>query len=123
VFLGLVIAAATLFVEAYYSMVGTNQAITMGYAVFAMLSVALGITTRSETETIFSKELLPSWRQLGLFGLAMLFLFTGAVILREVANTTPLTSEQWLICFAFGGLLILIDEIVKFFMRVTSLEK
>ncbi len=123
IFLGLIITAATLFVEAYYSMIGTNQAITMGYAVFAMLSVALGITTRSETETIFSKELLPSWRQLGLFGLAMLFLFAGAALLREVANTTPLTSEQWLICFGFGALLILVDEVTKFFMRRTRVEK
>jgi Ca2+-transporting ATPase len=117
IFVGLIIAVATLFLQAYYSSVGTNQAITMGYAVFSLLSVALGVTCRSETQTIFSKDMLPGWRQLGLYVLALFFLFVGAGILREVSNTTPLSSMQWLICFAFAGALILIDEVVKFFLR------
>jgi hypothetical protein len=50
---------------------------------------------------------------------ALVFLFVGAGLLRDISNTTPLTSEQWLICFAFAGLLILVDEITKFFMRRT----
>jgi hypothetical protein len=62
--MGLIIAVATLFIEGYYSGIADNQAITMGYAVFSLLSIALGITSRSEIETIFSKDLLPvdaSW--------------------------------------------------------------
>jgi Ca2+-transporting ATPase len=117
VFLGLIIAAATLFIEAYYSGIASNQAITMGYAIFALLSVALGVTSRSETETIFSKDLLPGWRQLALYGVALLFLFLGAGLLREVANTTPLSSEQWLICFGFALGFILLDEVTKVFIR------
>ncbi|MCW4028170.1 MAG: cation-translocating P-type ATPase [Candidatus Bathyarchaeota archaeon] len=119
IFMGLIIAVATLFIEGYYSGIADNQAITMGYAVFSLLSIALGITSRSEIETIFSKDLLPSGRQLGLYIVALVFLFVGAGLLRDISNTTPLTSEQWLICFAFAGLLILVDEITKFFMRRT----
>ncbi|MGD6851874.1 MAG: cation-translocating P-type ATPase [Candidatus Bathyarchaeia archaeon] len=117
VFLGIIIAAATLFIEAYYSGIASNQAITMGYAIFALLSVALGVTSRSETQTIFSKDLLPGWRQLGLYGVALLFLFLGAGLLREIANTTPLSSEQWLIGFGFALGFILLDEVTKVFIR------
>ncbi|XHH08142.1 MAG: cation-translocating P-type ATPase [Candidatus Bathyarchaeia archaeon] len=117
IFMGLIIAAATLLIQAYYSAAGTNQAITMGYAVFSLLSIALGITSRSETQTVFSKEMLPGWRQIGLYVLALFFLFIGAGLLREVSNTVPLSSMQWLICFGFAGLLVLVDEVVKFFMR------
>jgi Ca2+-transporting ATPase len=117
VFLGVVIASATLFVEAYYSGVGSNQAITMGFVVFGLLNFVLGITSRSEKETMFSKELLPGWRQLGLYGMSLLFIFLGTFLLRVVDNTTPLTSTQWLICFGFTGGLIFIEEVSKFFMR------
>jgi Ca2+-transporting ATPase len=117
VFLGVVIASATLFVEAYYSGVGSNQAITMGFVVFGLLNFVLGITSRSEKETMFSKELLPGWRQLGLYGMSLLFIFMGTFLLRVVDNTTPLTSTQWLICFGFTGGLIFIEEGSKFFMR------
>ncbi|MCW4019522.1 MAG: cation-translocating P-type ATPase [Candidatus Bathyarchaeota archaeon] len=117
VLLGVIIASATLFVEAYYGDIGSNQARTMGFVVFAMLNFALGITSRSEKGTIFSKELLPGWRQLGLYGMSLLFIFLGTFLLRVVDNTTPLTSIQWLICFGFTGGLILIEEVSKFFMR------
>jgi Ca2+-transporting ATPase len=117
VFLGVIIASFTLFVEAYYSEIGSSHAITMGFVVFALLSFALGITSRSEKGTIFSKDLLPGWRQLGLYGLSLLFIFSGTFLLRVVDNTTPLTGTQWLICFGFTGLLILIEEVSKFFMR------
>ncbi len=123
IFMGLIITAATLFVEAYYSMVGDSQAITMGFAVFSLLSIALGVTSKSETQTIFSKDMLPGWRQLGLYVLSLFFLFVGAFLLRETSNTTPLTSQQWLICFGFAALLILVDEVVKFFMRRHSPSK
>jgi Ca2+-transporting ATPase len=123
ILMGLIITLATLYVEAYYSALGDNQAITMGYAVFSMLSIALGVTSRSETQTIFSKEMLPGWRQLGLYVLSLFFLFVGAFLLREISNTTPLSSMQWLICFGFAAVFILIDEIVKFFMRRLSPTK
>lgn len=123
VLLGVIIASATLFVEAYYSGIGSNQAITMGFVVFALLNFALGITSRSEKGTIFSKELLPGWRQLGLYGMSLLFIFLGTFLLRAADNTTPLTSIQWLICFGFTGGLILIEEVSKFFMRRYNSKK
>jgi Ca2+-transporting ATPase len=117
IFIGLIIAAGTLFVEAYYTQVSTDQALTMGYVVFCLFSVALALTARSETQTIFSREFLPGWRQVGLYGLSLFFIFLGTAILRGIFNTTPLTGEQWGICILFTSLLIAIEEVIKFFMR------
>jgi Ca2+-transporting ATPase len=30
---------------------------------------------------------------------------------------TQITSDQWLICIAFAFALLLVDEVIKFFMR------
>ena len=120
IFLGTIIAAATLFVEAYYTPAGENQAITMGFVVFSLLSIAIGLTARSETETIFSRERIPGWRQAALYGLALLFVFIGTALLQGIFNTTPLTGEQWGICILFTAGLIAVEEVIKFFMRMRS---
>ncbi len=120
IFLGAIIAAATLFVEAYYTPVGENQAITMGFVVFSLLSIAIGLTARSETETLFSRERIPGWRQAALYGLALLFVFIGTALLQGIFNTTPLTGEQWGICILFTAALIAVEEVIKFFMRMRS---
>jgi P-type Ca2+ transporter type 2C len=117
VFLGTIIAAATLFVEAYYTPAGSNQATTMGYVVFSLLSIALGLTARSETESFFSRDLIPGLRQASLYVLSLFFVFVGTVLLQSILDTTPLTAEQWEICILFTAGLVAIDEVVKFFMR------
>ncbi len=89
VFLGVIMAAITLIVEAYYTPAGANQAITMGYVVFSLLSIALGLNARSETKSIFSRDLFPGWRQIGLFALALFFVFLGTILLQSIFNTTP----------------------------------
>ena len=120
IFLGAIIAAATLFVEAYYTPAGENQATTMGFVVFSLLSIAIGLTARSETETLFSRERIPGWRQAALYGLALLFVFIGTALLQGIFNTTPLTGEQWGICILFTAGLIAVEEVIKFFMRMRS---
>jgi magnesium-transporting ATPase (P-type) len=117
ILLGTIIAAATLFVEAYYTPAGENQAITMGFVVFSLLSMPIGLTARSETETIFSRELIPGWRQAGLFGMSLFFVFLGTALLKGIFNTAPLTGEQWGICLIFTAGIIMVEEVIKFFMR------
>ena len=62
----------------------------MGYVVFSLLSIALGLNARSETKSIFSRELFLGWRQIGLFALALFFVFLGTFLLQSIFNTTPL---------------------------------
>ena len=120
VFLGILIAAATLFVEAYYTPAGADQAKTMGYVVFSLLSIALGLNARSEKKSIFSRDLIPGLRQVGLYALSLIFVFLGTALLQDILNTTPLTGEQWGICIVFTAGLIAVEEVVKFFMRLRS---
>ena len=117
VFLGVIMAAMTLFLEAYYTSSGANQAITMGYVVFSLLSIALGLNARSETKSIFSRDQFLGWRQIGLFALALFFVFLGTFLLQSIFNTTPLALRQWGICVLFALGLIAVEEVIKFFRR------
>ena len=47
-FLSIFVAAGTLLVDAQYTPVGKAQALTVGYVVFSLLNVGLGLNARSE---------------------------------------------------------------------------
>jgi P-type Ca2+ transporter type 2C len=118
VFIGLYMATVTLFLEWYYTTAAsTEQAITMGFVVFSLLSIALGITSRSETQSVFSRDLTIGLKQLGLFALALALTFLGTFLLRSILGIAPLSGEQWGICIAFSIGLIAIEEVIKFFSR------
>ena len=58
----------TLAVENRYE--GTAAvAATLGFAIFALFNVALGLTSRDETGTIFRRDFVTDRRQLGLYGM------------------------------------------------------
>lgn len=117
VVLGVYMAAATLFLEAYYTTTdSTAQAVTVGYVAFSLMSIALGLTSRSDKQSIFSRDSL-GLQQLGLFALALALTFLGTFLLRSVLGTTPLSGEQWGICIAFSIGLVAIEEVVKLFLR------
>jgi P-type Ca2+ transporter type 2C len=120
VVLGVYMAAVTLFLEAYYTTAdSTAQAVTVGFVVFSLMSIALGLTSRSEKQSIFSRDSL-GLQQLGLFALALGLTFLGTFLLRSVLGTTPLSGEQWGICIAFSIGLVAIEEVVKLFIRARS---
>lgn len=117
--LGIIVAAGTLFVEARYTPMGTVQAITAGYVVFSLFNVGLGLTSRSETESIFNRETLSDRRQLGLYGLTLLFTFLGTELgfLQRSFGTTSLNGNQWLAGTLVASIVIVVDEAIKFFKR------
>jgi P-type Ca2+ transporter type 2C len=47
----------------------------------------------------------------------MIFLPTVLNFLQGILGVTNLTFEQWLVCFALGFALLLVDEVFKFFLR------
>jgi P-type Ca2+ transporter type 2C len=116
---GLLIAVITLVVEAVNEPTNAALAATMGFVVFCLFNVALGLSVRSETETVFNMENLADRRQLGLYGLALLLtiLATELGFLQRILNTISLTGNQWLICIVLALALVLVDEVIKFFMR------
>jgi Ca2+-transporting ATPase len=84
-----------------------------------LFNIVLGLGCRYERLSIFTRDILTDRRQLMLFGLALLltFLPTELGFGQRVLGLTPLTFDQWLLCIGFAIALLLIDEIVKAFLR------
>ncbi len=119
IFFGLLIALGTLALETTYEPVGKAVAATMGFVVFSLFNVAMGFSSRSETETLFQLDNFTDRRQLVLYGLSILltFLPTELGITQRILGVTSLDGNQWLLCIAFAIALVVVYEIVKFFLR------
>jgi Ca2+-transporting ATPase len=119
IFTGLVIAIGTLVIEASFEPDNAALAATMGFAVFSLFNVTLGLSARSETGTVFTRDTVGDRRQLGLYGLALVLTLLGTELgfLQRILGTISLNGDQWLLCIAFALGMLLIDEVVKFFMR------
>jgi Ca2+-transporting ATPase len=123
VFTGLLASVGTLVVEMAYTPVltpeGVSVAATMGFVVFSLFNIAIGLSSRSETGTVFTLDTVGDRRQLGLYGLAIFLMVFGAEfnLGQRILGTVSLNSNQWWTCIALAFALLLIDEVVKFFMR------
>jgi Ca2+-transporting ATPase len=123
VFLGLVIAVGTLYLEAAHEGTGTPEelllATTVGATAFSLYNIFAGLIVRDETRTAFNLEIFGDRHQLILYGLVVLltYLATEMGFLQNWLGTTALTGDQWLLCFLVAFSLVLIDEAIKFFMR------
>jgi Ca2+-transporting ATPase len=119
VFLGLIITTGTLAVEAAYEPAGVVLATTMAATVFSLFNIFAGITVRSETETVLIRDIVSDRNQLRLYGLAILltFLATELGFLQRVLGTTSLSFNQWLLCIGIAASLLVVEEVIKFFLR------
>jgi Ca2+-transporting ATPase len=119
IFLGLIVAIGTLALESVYSSVSATAAATMGLVVFSLFNIAIGLSARSEFQTMFDRDTLSDRRQLMLYGLSLLFAFLATELgfMQRLFGTTPLRAQEWLLCVGFAVVLILIDEVIKFFLR------
>ncbi len=118
-FIGLLMAVATLYVETAAAPAGTEVAATMGFVVFSLFNLAMAISSRSETDTIFQKNPVGERRQLMLYGLAVLMIFlpTELGFAQRFLGLTSLTGGQWLLCLGLALALTLTYEVMKFFLR------
>ena len=119
IFLGLLMAVGTLFLEADYAPAGAAVAATMGFVVFSLFNVVIALSCRSETHSAFNRDILSDRHQLMLYGLALLltFLPTELGFTQRILGLTSLTADQWLLCIGFAIALLLVDEVIKFFLR------
>jgi len=118
-FFGLLIAVGTLILEAAFAPVSLQVGLTMGFVVMALFNIGFGLGARSETGTVFNRDIFGDTRQLGLYGLSFLLtlLATQVGFLERVLKLTSLTHGQWLVCIGFAIALLLVDEGVKLLMR------
>ena len=119
IFIGLLIAIVTVYLEWTYELVGIATAATMGFVAFALLSIVMGLSARSETASAFNRDILHDRNQLLLYGLALLFTFlpTELGFMQRILGTTSLSGNQWLTCLGFAIALLLVDEVIKVFLR------
>ncbi len=91
----------------------------MGFVAFSLFNITLGLSARSETQSFFNRESLSDTRQLKLYGLALVVTFLGTELgfLQRWFNTVSLTFDQWLVCILAALSIILVEEIIKYFMR------
>ena len=119
VFLGILTAIATISLEATYEATDMALAATMGFVAFAMLSIAMGLSVRHEFATAFNRDIFQDRNQVLLYGLALLmtFLATELGVTQRILGLTSLDGEKWLLCIGLALALLLVDEVVKIFLR------
>ncbi len=110
---------ATLAAEAHYTPEGAAVAATMAFVVFSLFNIVLGLSTRSETNSVFSRDILADRRQLMLYGLALLltFLPTELGFTQRILGLASLNADHWVVCIVLAVMLLLVTEVIKFFVR------
>lgn len=118
-FLGTLMAVGTLLLEAYYERIDATLANTMAVTAFSLFSIAIGLCARNEMHTVLNRDILSERKQVEIYGLTLIlvFLATELHFLQRILGTTGLNGDQWLICFAAAFSLLVIDEVIKLFMR------
>jgi Ca2+-transporting ATPase len=91
----------------------------MGFVFFSLAVVVLALSSRNETGSAFNRDVLQNRQQLTLYGIALLMIILPIKLdfLQRFLGLTEITGDQWLICIAFAVALLLVDEVIKFFMR------
>jgi Ca2+-transporting ATPase len=119
VFIGILTAVATIYLESIHEATSMSMAATMGFVCFSLLSVVMGLSARSETASAFNRDIFHDKKQLFLYGLALVvtFLATEFGPLQRILGLTGLSVNQWLTCIGFALALLLVDEVIKIFLR------
>jgi Ca2+-transporting ATPase len=115
-FIGILMAAGTLIVEAGAEPV---VAATMAFVVFSLFVVINGLSCHSETLTAFNRNILHDRHQVMLYGMALLLIFlpTELGFLQRGLGLTSLNGNQWLLCIGLAIALLIVYEVIKVFLR------
>ena len=118
-FIGLLMAIGTIALERYYEPSGASIAASMGFVFFSLAVVVLALSARSETGSAFNREVLKNRQQLMLYGISILMILLPLNLdfLKKFLGLTNLNTNQVIICLGFAIVLLLVDEVIKFFMR------
>jgi len=118
-FIGILMAAGTLIVEAAYEPAGAAVAATMAFVVYSLFVVISGLSCHSETLTAFNRNILKDRHQVMLYGMALLLIFlpTELGFLQRGLGLTSLSGNQWLLCIGLAIALLIVYEIIKVFLR------
>jgi len=118
---GLVIGAGTLLVIEW----GTREfseevGRTMGLVVFSVFNIAFSITTKDETRSSVSREVLAD-RTFAIATVISVFIIIAATelgVLQRILGTVGLTFDQWILCVLVGMSLLVIGEVRKLIWKI-----
>ncbi len=118
---GLVIGAGTLLVIEW----GTREfseevGRTMGLVVFSVFNIAFSITTKDETRSSISREVLAD-RTFAIATVISVFIIIAATelgVLQRILGTVGLTMDQWILCVVVGMSLLVIGEVRKMVWKI-----
>jgi Ca2+-transporting ATPase len=77
--------------------------------------VVLALSARSERASAFNRDIIKNRHQLMLYGISLLM--TIIPVRLGFLGLTQITTDQWLTCIGLAFALLLVDEVIKFFMR------
>ncbi len=109
-----------------YQIAETNYdlavASTMLLTTLSLFHLAAGLLARDQVRTIFSRAGIPGPTQLRRYGLALLaiILVTEIGFLQRVFSVVDLTLTQWSICTGIALSLVVVEELIKVFIRRRS---
>ena len=89
ILIGALVALGTLYLETAYEPTSAAVAATMGFVVFSLFNIAIGLSSRSETETVFQVSNFADRRQLGMYGLSLLLTFLPTELGIPAAHPGP----------------------------------
>ncbi len=116
---GLTMGVATLAIIAWATTAfpSDNDAVarTMGFTAFAISNLAFSWSTKDETRSVFSAEVMQDrgFVIASLASVATIFLAPNLNFLQNFLGTVPLTADQWFICIVGGLLVLVVSEIRK----------
>jgi Ca2+-transporting ATPase len=85
----------------------------------SLFHLAGGLLARDQRHTIFDRAAVPGPTQLRRYGIALLLTVavTGFGFLQRLIGTTSLDFSQWWICIGAAASLVVMEELIKFFIR------
>jgi P-type Ca2+ transporter type 2C len=92
---------------------------TMLLATLSLYHLAAGLLARDQVNTIFRRDFVPGATQLRRYGfaLAAMILVTEIGFLQRIFSMVDLTLGQWGICLGIALTLVVVEEIIKVFVR------
>jgi P-type Ca2+ transporter type 2C len=92
---------------------------TMLLTTLSLFHLAAGLLARDQVGTIFRRDFVPGATQLRRYGfaLAAMILVTEIGFLQRIFSMVDLTLAQWGICLGIALSLVVIEELIKLFVR------
>jgi len=117
--MGVIAAIGTLIVRwAYEPSIGPVASSTMSMATFGVYNIFIGFCARSTSGSIFTRDMFDR-QQVKMYGLAILLLFIATALnfLQRILGTSDLSFDQWMTCIGIAFSVVIVEEIIKFFVR------